>query len=302
MDVLTLQDRALGAFLGFAVGDALGATVEFMTAGEIAHRYGVHNRMIGGGWLRLAPGHVTDDTEMSLVLGRSLIRCGGLDLHDLCDEFVAWLRSGPVDVGNTCRRGIRRYITNGTVAGPFFEGDAGNGAAMRVLPLALATHGHPTTAAAWCEAQCHVTHHHPLSDAAAFTLVRMVHALLAGEGKPAVRRLADDLVAKHRTFRFEPYRGLTSAYVVDTMQTVLHHYFRTDSFADCVTATVNQGGDADTTGALAAMLAGATYGKAAIPTAWLRRLDHRVGAAILAQVPRLLLIAERLDLAATRAG
>lgn len=294
MSVLTLQDRALGAFLGFAVGDALGATVEFMTAGEIAHRYGVHNRMIGGGWLRLAPGHVTDDTEMSLALGRSLIRCGRLDLHDLCEEFVAWLRSGPVDVGNTCRRGIRRYIANGTVAGPYFDGDAGNGAAMRVLPLALATFGHPDEAAAWCEAQCHITHHHPLSDDAALTLVRMVHALLAGEGKPAVRRLADELVAKHRTFKFEPYRGMTSAYVVDTVQTVLHFYFRTESFADCVTATVNQGGDADTTGALAAMLAGATYGRAAIPSAWLRRLDHRVGAAILAQVPRLLTIAEAL--------
>lgn len=302
MDALTLQDRALGAFLGFAVGDALGATVEFMTAGEIAHRYGVHNRMIGGGWLRLAPGHVTDDTEMSLALGRSLIRCGGLDLHDLCDEFVAWLRSGPVDVGNTCRRGIRRYINDGSVAGPYFDGDAGNGAAMRVLPLALATLGHPDTATAWCEAQCHITHHHPLSDAAALTLVRMVHALLAGEGKPAVRQFADDLVATHRTFRFEPYRGLTSAYVVDTMQTVLHYYLRTESFTDCVTATVNQGGDADTTGALAAMLAGATYGRAAIPAAWLRRLDYRVGAAIQAQVPRLLAIAERLDLAATRVG
>ena len=293
MDALTLQDRALGAYLGYAVGDALGATVEFMTAGEIAHRYGVHNRMIGGGWLRLAPGHVTDDTEMSLALGRSLIRCGGLDLHDLCEEFVAWLRSGPVDVGNTCRRGIRRYITNGTVAGPYFDGDAGNGAAMRVLPLALATFGHPDEAAAWCEAQCHITHHHPLSDNAALTFVRMVHALLAGEGKPSVRRLADDLVAKHRTFRFEPYKGMTSAYVVDTMQTVLHFYFRTESFADCVTATVNQGGDADTTGALAAMLAGATYGRAAIPAAWLRRLDHRIGAAILAQVPKLLAIAEK---------
>ena len=49
------------------------------------------------------------------------------------------------------------------------------------------------------------------------------------------------------------------------MQTVLHFYFSTDSFADCVIQAVNQGGDADTTGALAAMLAGATYGMAAIP-------------------------------------
>ena len=86
---------------------------------------------------------MTDDTEMALALGRSLVRAGGLDVRDICEEFAAWLKSGPIDVGNTCRRGIRRYITQGTTEGPFFEGDAGNGAAMRILPVALATLGRP---------------------------------------------------------------------------------------------------------------------------------------------------------------
>ena len=70
------------------------------------------------------------------------------------------------------------------------------------------------------------------------------------------------------------------------MQTVLHFYFNTDSFADCVIQTVNQGGDADTTGALAAMLAGATYGLEAIPATWLSRLDSRITAEIRDQMPK----------------
>ena len=74
------------------------------------------------------------------------------------------------------------------------------------------------------------------------------------------------------------------------MQTVLHFYFSTESFADCVIQTVNQGGDADTTGALAAMLAGATYGMAAIPAGWLGKLDRQVTSRIRWQVPRLLAI------------
>jgi len=294
MSALTLHDRALGAYLGFAIGDALGATVEFMTKGEIAARYGVHDRMVGGGWLKLAPGKVTDDTEMALALGRSLTRRRGLDPRDLCEEFAAWLKKGPVDVGNTCRRGIRRYLTEGSIAAPYFEGDAGNGAAMRVLPLALATFGHPGIAAAWCPAQCHVTHHHPLSDAAALALVRMVHVLLAGETKAAARVIADALAEEHRAFRFDPYRGLSSAFVVDTMQTVLHFYFNTASFAECLVLTVNQGGDADTTGALAGMLAGATYGAPAIPSGWLGRLDRAVRAEIHEQTPKLLAIAASL--------
>lgn len=287
----SLQDRALAAYLGFAIGDALGATVEFMTKSEIAARYGVHKDIIGGGWLRLKPGQVTDDTEMALALGRSLIRCGGLELSDLCDEFAAWLKTGPVDVGSTCRRGIRRYITTGEMQGAYFEGDAGNGAAMRILPLALATYGRPEQANAWTIAQAHITHHHPLSDAATLALVKMLGVLLAGQGQTAARVIADDLVQAHRIFGFTPYRGPATAYVVDTLRTVLHYYFATSSFADCLIATVNQGDDADTTGALAGMLAGATYGLAAIPKRWLDRLDRETVTAIRGQVPKLLELA-----------
>jgi ADP-ribosyl-[dinitrogen reductase] hydrolase len=293
MTALNLEDRALAAFLGFAIGDALGATVEFMTKGEIAARYGVHRNIIGGGWLRLAPGRVTDDTEMALLLGRSLVRRGEIDTRDICDEFAAWLKAGPIDVGNTCRRGIRRYITQGTVEGPFFEGDAGNGAAMRILPVALATFGHPDRVALWSCAQCHITHHHPLSDDASLTLVQMLHGLLSGNDKRTVRKIADALIDRHRAFRFEPYQGQSSGYIVDTMQTVLHFYFSTDTFVDCVIQTVNQGGDADTTGALAAMLAGATYGMAAMPATWLGKLDRTVATEIRKQVPKLLAMSAR---------
>lgn len=138
------------------------------------------------------------------------------------------------------------------------------------------------------------TYHAPpsLSDAAACTLVRMVHALLAGGGKTAARQCADALVETHRDFRFDPYPGRSSGFVVDTLQTVLHFYFRTESFAACVVETVNQGDDADTTGALAAMLAGATYGVAAIPHKWLGRLDRRIAADIREQTAKLLAIAD----------
>jgi ADP-ribosyl-[dinitrogen reductase] hydrolase len=291
MTALTLEDRALAAFLGFAAGDALGATVEFMTRGEIAAEYGVHRDIIGGGWLRLKAGRVTDDTEMALALGRSIVRRGRLEAQDVCEEFAAWLRSGPIDVGNTCRRGIRRFITNGTTEGQFAEGDAGNGASMRVLPVALATFHQPAKAEAWILTQARITHNHPLSDEACLTLVQMVHALLGGQNKQEVRGIAGRLTEKHGAFRFDPYPGRSSAFVVDTIQTVFHFYFSTNAFADCVIAAVNQGGDADTTGALAGMLAGAAYGQAAIPSHWLSKLDRNVSAEICRQVPQLLSIA-----------
>lgn len=276
-------DRALAAYLGFALGDALGATVEFMTRPEIVERHGVHRELIGGGWLNLKPGEITDDTEMSLALGRSLVRRRGFDASDVCEEFVAWLKTQPRDVGATCRRGIRRYMIDGSVEGPYFDGDAGNGAAMRVLPVALATLNRPAEAERWTLAQCRITHNHPLSDAASLTLVRMVQALILGQGKDAARSIADALAAEHSLFRFAPFRSSSSGYVVDTMRTVLHHYFDTGTFEDCVVATVNEGGDADTTGALAAMLAGATYGAAGLPSRWLAQIDGAIASEIRSQ-------------------
>ncbi|WP_026791035.1 ADP-ribosyl-[dinitrogen reductase] hydrolase [Pleomorphomonas oryzae] len=292
MTGLPVEDRALAAFLGLAIGDALGATVEFMTRREIAAEHGVLRDIVGGGWLHLKAGAVTDDTAMAIALGNSLVRRNGLDLTDLCEEFATWLRSGPLDVGNTCRRGIRRYIQRGLVTGQVNEGDAGNGAAMRFLPVAIANHRNAERARHWAVEQAHTTHNHPLSDAACETLAAMVVALLAGDGKAVAMELAEQLVGRYPTFRFVPYSGMSSAYVVDTLQTAFDGYFSTASFEDCLIRVVNQGGDADTAGAIAGALAGATYGLNAIPKRWLKALDRETVATIRALVPRLLVISD----------
>lgn len=291
IDGQSVLDRALGAYLGVAVGDALGATVEFLTRGEIKARYGEHDKIIGGGWLKLKPGQVTDDTAMSLALGRALIRSGGFDARVVCEEFAVWFRTRPVDIGNTCRRGISRFLHDGTTEKPYNDGDAGNGACMRTVPVALATLHSQHDFQRWTLGQCHVTHNHPLSDAATLSIGAMVQALVLGGGVKECRARANALVASHRNFSFTPYRRLSSPYIVDTIQTVLHFYFRTDSFRSCLVEVVNQGGDADTTGAIAGMLAGATYGAAAIPDDWLRKIDGEVVAEIRDQVPALLALA-----------
>ncbi|CAG0950716.1 ADP-ribosyl-[dinitrogen reductase] glycohydrolase [Methylophilaceae bacterium] len=282
-----LYSRALGAYLGLAVGDALGGPVEFLTATEIS-RGGTHREMTGGGWLRLKPGQITDDTEMSLCLGRAWLEAGGWSARIAAEHFAGWLKHHPIDVGNTCRRGIRRYMVEGTLHGTPSEGDAGNGAAMRILPIALATFGDDDAFEVAAIEQAHITHHHPLSDAATLTLGHMVHALLAGLSMLECRKLANVLVYAYPEFRFSPYPGRASGYIVDTMQTVMHHFFHTDNFEDCVVETVNRGEDADTTGAIAGMLAGARYGVEAIPKRWLDKLDAAIKADIELQAGQLL--------------
>ena len=271
-----LHDRALGAYLGLAAGDALGATVEFMLPREIRHQYGVHKDIVGGGWLKLKPGRVTDDTEMSLALGSALIASGGWNANAVADAFVTWLQSKPVDIGNTCRRGIQRYFTQGTLSGPVNEGDGGNGALMRILPLVLTTLNDDAAFRRQAVAQAHITHNHPLSDIACLAIGEMLRVLINGGGKDECRVLADVLLDEYPRFRFDPWPGHASGYIVDTVQTVLHHFFSTDSFESCLIATVNCGEDADTTGAIAGMLAGALYGLPAIPQRWLNKLELKV--------------------------
>ena len=293
----TLHYRALGAYLGFAIGDALGATVEFMTAREIAGTYKVHRNIVGGGWLHLKPGQVTDDTQMCLALGDALVAAGAWDLRAAADAFVGWMRSRPPDIGHACRRGIRRYMLEGTLAAPPTDDHAGNGAAMRNLPIALATLGDPAAFARCVIEQAHITHHHPLSDAATLLLGRLTQILLLGGSIADCRRCVSELLEEYPRFRFEPWPGNTSGYIVDTVQTVLHVFFRTDSVESCVVEVVNRGGDADTAGALAGQLAGACHGAGDIPPRWLKQLDASVLARVQAQVAALLALPAPLPFA-----
>lgn len=271
-----IRSRARGAFIGLAVGDALGAPVEFMTTREIAAKYGRLSEIVGGGWLRLKPGEVTDDTEMSLCIARAIVTSHSWSLPAIADNFAGWLRSKPVDVGDTCRRGIRNYMLKGQLETPFNQWDAGNGAAMRMLPVALFTLGDDDLLTRSATAQARLTHNHPLSDAACIFIGRLLHLAILGYSRARLRREADGLVREYPTFAFEPYHGLATGYVVDTMQTVIHYFFRGKDLEECLVRTVNQGGDADTTGAIVGMLAGAYYGVEQIPKRWVRKMNRRV--------------------------
>src|SRR5215208_1525710 len=142
---VSLHDRYVGTLLGLACGDALGGPVEFVNRDEIAARYpsGV-SEFIGGGWLRLAPGEVTDDTQQALILAESLTT-SGLDLYRFAAGLIAWFRSNPKDVGNTTRIALEA-LAAGTapldagaraLAARGERSAAANGAVMRCAPIAL---------------------------------------------------------------------------------------------------------------------------------------------------------------------
>lgn len=272
-------ERSKAAYLGLAIGDALGATTEFMLPQEIEMQYGTHKKIIGGGWLQLKPGQVTDDTTMALTLGQSLIEQRAVSPEHIAQAYSEWLASKPVDVGNTVRRGIIHFRYSGVTSLPLREQDAGNGAAMRALPMVLFSFGADVAYIRhWHRQQAHTTHNNPLSDAAIDCINDMIHLIFAGEVKDSLLQgPVEKLIRQFPEFDFQKkQRNNPSGYIVETMQAVFQAFFSTNTFESCLIDIVNRGGDADTTGAIAGAIAGAYYGLPALPRQWVKKLDAKI--------------------------
>ena len=135
------KDRAMGAFIGLAVGDALGTTVEF----KARDSFPPVTEMVGGGPFNLKPGQWTDDTSMALCLADTLIAGKGqLDKKVLLEKFLRWWKYGEnsctgecFDIGNTTRKALDWYDRTGTVENNPLEADSGNGSLMRLAPAAV---------------------------------------------------------------------------------------------------------------------------------------------------------------------
>ncbi len=84
------HDQLKGAFLGLAIGDALGTTLEFAPR----NAQNTHTEMTGGGPFNMPPGGWTDDTSMALCLAESLIEHAGFNPEDLMNRFSNWWQYG----------------------------------------------------------------------------------------------------------------------------------------------------------------------------------------------------------------
>jgi ADP-ribosyl-[dinitrogen reductase] hydrolase len=272
------EDRALAAYVGLAVGDAFGATVEFMTAREIQAQYGVHRKIIGGGWLKLKPGQVTDDTEMSLSLGSAILETQGIHAQSIAQAYSDWMRSKPADIGNTVRRGIVHYRNSGDCIVPFSEHDAGNGACMRSLPIALAMLGAEEAELRQAtRIQAHTTHNNDVSDLGTECVMRMVQCAIQGGEKQDLEQLVEELIANEPLYAYrQRQQENPSGYIIETLRAVFQAFFANDNFEQAMVDVVNRGGDSDTTGAILGMIAGAYYGLDAIPRQWRKAMDQDV--------------------------
>lgn len=290
MDMQTrVNDRRRGALIGLAVGDALGAAVEFNPPGTFAPVTGYRD----GGPHGLAAGQWTDDTSMALALADSMAKTGW-DLHDQMGRYVEWWRHGKYsvigecfDIGGTTRMALHNFLASRDplTSGPTDERSSGNGSIMRLAPVPIHFHHLLTEQveelSKLAEESSLTTHASSQCRSACRYLAAVLAALIRGDDRDQVLSPEWEVLARlhgHKpldpailavaqgSFRRKmPPAIRGSGWVVESLEAALWAFHSSASFEEAVLKAVNLGDDADTTGAVCGQLAGAYWGESGIP-------------------------------------
>ncbi len=289
-------DRAAGALVGLATGDALGAGYEFTTpAGDID--------MAGGGLGPWAPGEWTDDTQMAVCIAE--VTAGGRwDLAAIGERFLAWLADDPKDVGVQTAAVLSQTASGaelGEHARSYYQRHphraAGNGSLMRTAPVALAFLDDDAARAEAAIAASALTHGDPLAGQACVlwcaAIARAVTAArLDGvwDGLAQLDPRARDAWAQRlrEAEAGPPQRFAPNGFVVTALQAAHAAIVHTevpadrppDHLAAALRVAVGIGDDTDTVAAIAGSVLGARWGVSAVPFAWQRRLHGWPGYAV----------------------
>ncbi|HIH02468.1 MAG TPA: methyltransferase domain-containing protein [Methanoregulaceae archaeon] len=289
---IDVQDAALGAIVGLAVGDALGAPVEFLKPGSFPPITGYRE----GGILNLPAGCWTEDTALALCLAESLIACGGTDPVDQLRRYVRYWREGYqaptgvcLDIGTTTRRSLEAFLRTGMAeAAPIVGLTPGNGSLVRVASVPIFFAGDPGRTFEEAAAMSRTTHAAPESvDACRYFAGLLSGAILGAPISALTSPMYEPVdgfwdsaclcppivaVAEGSFLAKESPAIRAGGGAVQCLEAALWAFAHGDSFPEVVLAAVNLGDDADTVGAVAGQLAGACYGLSGIPAEWQEEL------------------------------
>lgn len=297
-------DRAIGALVGAACGDALGAGYEFGSAPLEGDP-----QMIGGGLGNFAPGEWTDDTSQTYAIAK--VAATGADLREesaldeIAQGFADWMSCGPPDVGIQTRMILGEVGAHPSAAQMRAAAEqlhrrgsrtAGNGSLMRTSCVALAHLDDPQALVEAAHQVAALTHYDPLgADACALWCLAIRHAVLLGE-LPVLVDLVDFLHPDRRDFwrttvlkaeSDQPQTFRPNGYVVTALQAAwsaishtpipLHDpaagSFSCQHLVAGLNAAIAIGDDTDTVASIAGALLGARWGYSSIPWQW-RRILH----------------------------
>lgn len=299
-DAAGLRERARGALLGLAVGDALGAPAENMKPSEIRAKWG---RITG--YVAEHPAG-TDDTEYAIFSGLLLARHGSAltvtHVEAAWHQWIADRDEGPFRGAGFSERGTLENLRRG-LAAPISAQHRhawSDGLAMRAAPFGVFAAGRPAEAARLVAIDGSVSHEGEgiyggqavaagvaaaMAGAPTIAVVASALAVIPDDSWTA-RSLRRAVAVAHRG-----ERAVRSAVVIggypwtdlapEAVALAFGAYAAADGdFTESVLTAVNMGRDADTTAAVAGALAGATRGASSIPAAWAAAIGPALGSCL----------------------
>lgn len=286
----TYKERIEGGIIGLLVGDALGVPYEFHMPDQLPAQRDIefmppakfaraHRGVLPGTW--------SDDGALALCLLASLLEREKLDLQDFGQKLVQWYKEGYMavdgkvfDVGVTTSAGIQALLSGvpPLKAGPRGDYDCGNGALMRVLPLALWHQGTDAEMVRDAQLQSCLTHGHLRSQVCCALYVLWARRTLNEVTDPwqdAVQTLrglyaANPTAQQELEWHVRPdfeATGTGSGYVVDCLRSA-RWAVEQGNYEQVVRAAIGLGRDTDTTACVAGGIAGLRDGKEGIPRRW----------------------------------
>jgi ADP-ribosylglycohydrolase/fructose-1,6-bisphosphatase/inositol monophosphatase family enzyme len=301
--------RAQGCLLGQLAGDSLGALVEFQPAGSIVRSYpeGGPSELADDGPHSIMAGQPTDDSELALLLARSLVRKGGFDAGDVASLYASWFHGWlhaegagaascshpgcrPFDFGGATAQALEPVrphhlvgnsaaITCRSSANP---GSQANGALMRVSPIGIWGWQLPSAEVdEAARADASLTHPHPICQAASGLFAATIAHAVAEGGTPTEvygwalawareRDVPEPVMAALQHAATSPPDDYMhqQGWVLIALQNAFYQLVNAPGAAEGVVRTVRSGGDTDTNGAICGALLGAVYGREAWPEQW----------------------------------
>jgi ADP-ribosyl-[dinitrogen reductase] hydrolase len=276
----TVEDRAYGALLGLFVGDAFGAQTEFDMEEDLAQEHPGRIREMDDCERNIGEaGMITDDSEMAILLARSIIAKGGVDSEDIKREYMRWLAALPSDLGTTIFEALKEEKMN--------SDSQANGALMRVAPIGIAGAGlSEETIISYSDSDCAITHIHPVCRDAnrlwALAIAKTIRDGLSAEQvyeylveiAPTVteEQILLDTLKKAKRETQVSCDDWDRGWVVLAFHLSLYTLLHAPSIEEGIIQITMRGGDADTNAAIYGALAGAVEGSGAIPERWIKAL------------------------------
>lgn len=290
---LDRYDAAFGCLLGACVGDAAGATLEFLGRVPTLSEVGRAMSMPGGEPWRIAPGQVTDDGELTLCLAHALAQSRQFNVETNAGQYAAWIESLPFDRGLTLARAFSSVETPDwqTIFHATSYAEAmthaaeqrsmsskANGSLMRATPLGVWGYGYDDDElASYARQDSRLSHPNAsCCDAVACYAIAIASLMRAfGERETAFDRAqywaihhgnaeVQEWMGAARQNVNEPYHP-QAGFVKIAFIHAFRHLLLGTPYEEAIRETLSGGGDTDTNACIVGGLMGAAYGAEAIP-------------------------------------